>query len=315
MSPPDAYLEASKVDVGRAVGDVISKSYQYLKDLRPDAVLIYGDTNSALCAYSAKRLQIPIFHMEAGDRCFDARVPEEINRKLGDHLSDVNMTISEQARDNLLREGLRPDLTFKVGSSMPEVLSSVAHKFQDPAVVPKIATAEEGFYLVNVHRQENVTNALYIQTFVELLKALDKPVVLPAHPRMRQSFERHASPLVKEKVTLCKPLGFIDYIKLQSKAHCVISDSGSLMEEASLLKFPAVTIRDSHERPEGIETGSVTVASWSVEHIINSIEIARQNAAIRQTTPDYVFGASLSTKVVNIVNSYIEPVRKKVWSL
>ena len=320
ISPPDVYLGASRGCPATAVGDIISKSYSFFQSSKPDAILIYGDTNSALCAYAAKRLRIPIFHMEAGNRCFDARVPEEVNRKLVDHLSDVNMTISEQARDNLLREGLRPDLTFKIGSSMPEVIQSVTSALTDTwlqreTAIPRIATAEEGYYLVNIHREENVTNTLYMQVLMEVLKALDRPVILPAHPRMRKVFENCASPFVKEKVHLCKPFGFIDYISLQKGAYCVISDSGSIMEEASLLRFPAISIRDSHERPEGIETAGATIASWSVDHILNSIHIARDNLKNVQPTPDYVFGGAVSAKVINIINSYIEPVRKKVWSL
>ena len=318
ISPPGVYLGASRECPATAVGDIISKSYNFFKHSKPDAILIYGDTNSALCAYAAKRLRIPIFHMEAGNRCFDARVPEEVNRKLVDHLSDVNMTISEQARDNLLREGLRPDLTFKIGSSMPEVIQSVTSEFAGEyreTAIPRIATAEEGYYLVNIHREENVTNPLYMQVLMEVLKTLDRPVILPAHPRMRKVFEDYASPFVKEKVHLCKPFGFIDYISLQKGAHCVISDSGSIMEEASLLRFPAISIRDSHERPEGIETAGATIASWSVDHILNSIHIARDNLKNVQPTPDYVFGGAVSAKVINIINSYIEPVRKKVWSL
>ncbi len=319
---PDRYLSASRESAAECIGDIIKLSDSLLRELRPDAILIYGDTNSALCAYSAKRLQIPIFHMEAGNRCFDPRVPEEINRKIVDHLSDVNLTISEQARYNLLREGLLPNYTFKIGSSMPEVIASMQEKISQSNVLDSLGVEPSSFYLVSIHREENVSRPEYMDTLMDLLRSLDAPIVFSGHPRFRNLYSQRTAEFPIDNVMMLKPFGFSDYIHLQTQAKCVISDSGSLMEEADLLGFPAVTIRNSHERPEAMECASVSVASWDLDHISDSVKIAmarsedvkaRAFSAEGYKVADYRAGDTVSMKVVNIISSYTGQVRRKVW--
>jgi len=316
---PDHYLEANRLNPASCIADIIQKSDALLRQLAPAAILIYGDTNSALCAYTAKRQRIPIFHMEAGNRCFDPRVPEEVNRRIVDHLSDVNMTISEQARDNLLREGLRSEFTFKIGSSMPEVLQAASPKIETSQVLKSLGLAQNGYYLMSIHREENVSRDQYMEVLLDFLdtNALDAPVVFSAHPRFRQVYGDRSN----KNTVMCEPFGFSDYVHLQTHAKCVISDSGSLMEESALLGFPAVTIRDSHERPEAMESASVTVSSWDADHIKRSIGIAVARSihmASRpdsegHSVPDYLCGDTVSIKVLNIISSYIHQIDSKVW--
>jgi len=321
LRPPDEFLSASRESPAACIADVIRLSDSALDRINPDAILIYGDTNSALCAYSAKRRRIPIFHMEAGNRCFDARVPEEINRKIVDHLSDVNLTISEQARDNLLREGLRPEFTFKIGSSMPEVISGLRQKIDRSCVVEGLGLRAGAYYLMSIHREENVTKPGYMETLLRFLENSELPVVFSAHPRFRKIFEESASDVARGNTVLCKPFGIVDYLALQMSAACVISDSGSLMEESDILSFPAVTIRDAHERPEAMETASVSVSSWNLDHIQQSVKIAQYRSTDAKQRPlseghmvkDYRFGDCVSLKVINLISSYTQQIKRKVW--
>lgn len=324
----DCYLNASKASPMECIADILTSADRYLETEDPDAVLIYGDTNSSLVAYVAKRKKIPIFHMEAGNRCFDFRVPEEINRRIVDHLSDVNLTISEQARDNLLREGLDSKFTFKIGSSMPEVLLANAHKFTDETlrnVYERLGLElhkNNRLLLLSIHREENVTNPEYLGVLRKLVQThseFAEYLVVSAHPRLRAKLKEwllQDPSTITPKCVVAEPFSFSEYVTLQMHASCVVSDSGSLMEEAALLGFPSVQIRDSHERPEAVEMGAVLFSSWDFDHIASSIGMAQsliesRDARFneRRRVFDYEFGCEISNKVVNIISSYIEQVR------
>lgn len=328
---PDHYLEASTESPIRCIADVLVRADMILEQEQPDAILLYGDTNSTLAAYAAKRRQIPIFHMEAGNRCYDFRVPEEVNRRVVDHLSDVNMVISEQARDNLIREGKDAQFVFKVGSSMPEVIlrHSPAHEhFKDAKLRELMADLnieddDPSILLVSIHREENVSRDDYVSSLLTLLrnsKLYAEHTVVSAHPRLRKLISEQLQSEEYAHVKLCIPFSFTEYILLQKTAVCTISDSGSLMEEASILNFPAVQIRDSHERPEAVEMGSVVFSSWDLRHIHDSVSMAITLHKYRLMTfdalrkvHDYEVGCEVSNKVVNIISSYITAINRKVY--
>ena len=338
LPPIDYYLKASKDSPIKCIADVLTAADRYLDAEKPDAVLIYGDTNSSLVAYVAKRKKIPIFHLEAGNRSFDFRVPEEINRRVVDHLSDVNLTISEQARDNLHREGLDPKFTFKIGSSMPEVLLANAHKFTDEtleSVYDRLGLElhkDKRLLLLSIHREENVTNPEYLGNLKRLVqnhRDFAEYLVISAHPRLKDLLwewrsKARGSLLNPENQNswsvVSEPFSFTEYVTLQMHASCVVSDSGSLMEEAALLGFPAVQVRDSHERPEAVEAGAVIFSSWDFDQILSSIGMAQslikdrdERFNERRRVFDYEFGCEVSNKVVGIISSYIEQVRRKVY--
>tara|TARA_B100000900_G_C20600470_1_gene725322 strand:- start:3996 stop:5108 length:1113 start_codon:yes stop_codon:yes gene_type:complete len=313
---PNFYLDAKGHSGIDTVAQSISKFDKLLEDNKFDCVLVYGDTNSCLCTYAAKRRKIPIFHMEAGNRCFDARVPEEVNRKIIDHLADVNMVISEHARRNLLNEGLHPEFVFKVGSSMPQVLNSLKDK--NSSVLSTLNLRVEDYVVLSIHREENIENPTYVKELVELLEQLarQKIVVFSTHPKTRKLLEPYKDTikmlLKKERLILSEPFGFVDYIELQKKAYCTVSDSGTIMEESSLLGFPAVTIRDSYERPEGMDEGVTIVSHWDCEHILNAIQICVYTKHVRRVVEDYQ-GNAVAEKVLKIINSMIDKVNKKVY--
>ena len=316
---PNIFLECAGDTPAETIANVISKSDQLFEKLKPEALLILGDTNSALSAISAKRRKIPIFHMEAGNRCFDLRVPEEINRKIVDHIADINLPYSSIAREHLLREGLNPDLVIKTGSPMDEVLNFYASKIDASLSLQKMNVEENKYFLVSVHREENVDSDVNINNFVVLLNTLAKkyslPIIVSTHPRTRKkidSLDLKFSPLVQ----LMKPLGFSDYVKLQHHAKVVLSDSGTITEESSILNFPAINIREAHERPEGFEEASVMFTGMNIDRILQVIAILDQQPKgekrILRKVYDYE-APNVSEKIVRIIHSYTDYVNRVVW--
>jgi len=317
---PDMFLDAARGNAAQTIGQVIQASDAAFEQHRPDALLLLGDTNSALACISAKRRKIPIFHMEAGNRCFDLRVPEEINRKIVDHTADINLPYSEIARQYLLREGLPPDQIIKTGSPLTEVIEHYRAAFEGSDVLARLQLPEEGFFIVSVHREENVDADARLADFAALLDSLaDKfalPVIVSTHPRTRKRLEDMklaAHPLV----SFHKPFGFLDYLKLQTQAKAVLSDSGTITEESSILNFPALNLREVHERPEGFEEASVMLVGMSVERVFEALEIVatqpRDTHRLLRQVRDYET-VNVSDKIVRIIQSYTEFVNRRVWS-
>ncbi len=318
IKKPDYFLNAAADNAAETIANVISKSDKLLKELKPDAVLLYGDTNSCLSVISAKRRKIPIFHMEAGNRCFDQRVPEEINRKIVDQLSDINMTLTEHARDYLVSEGIRPETVIKTGSSMKEVLEYHKEDIKNSKVLENLNLKEKEFFIVSAHREENVDSK---QNFNDLLDSLNviaktynKRVIVSTHPRTRKKLESLDKKEFNSLVEFMKPLGFFDYIALQHNAYCAISDSGTITEESSILGFPAITIRQAHERPEGMDEGTLIMSGLRSADIINSINIVTEQTTnqMMNIVKDYDTN-TVSKKVVRIVVSYIDYINRTVW--
>ena len=318
IKKPDFFLNAAADNAAETIANVISKSDKLLASVNPDAVLLYGDTNSCLSVISAKRRKIPIFHMEAGNRCFDQRVPEEINRKIVDQLSDINMTLTEHARRYLIDEGIRPETIIKTGSSMLEVLNYYKTDIHNSDVLSRLNLKKKDFFIVSIHREENVDSE---QNFSDLLDSLNKiaqiykkRVIVSTHPRTRKKLETLDTKSFNPLVEFMKPLGFFDYIALQKNAHCAISDSGTITEESSILNFPAITIRQAHERPEGMDEGTLIMSGLKSDDVINSINIVVEQS--KETRMDLVKDYntdSVSKKVVRIVVSYIDYINRTVW--
>ncbi|MCD4743163.1 MAG: UDP-N-acetylglucosamine 2-epimerase (non-hydrolyzing), partial [Desulfobacteraceae bacterium] len=267
IKKPDYFLDSVGKTTAETIGNIITKADEVLEREKPDAVLLYGDTNSCLSVISVKRRKIPIFHMEAGNRCFDQRVPEEINRKIVDHTSDINMTLTEHARRYLIAEGIRPETIIKTGSSMKEVLGFHMAQIKKSNILKKLNLSKRDYFLVSAHREENIDSE---KNFAELLDSLNaiakiykKSLIVSTHPRTRKRIEESGRDDFDKKIEFMKPLGFFDYIALQMNAMCVVSDSGTITEESSLLGFPAVTIRQAHERPEGMDEGTLIMCGLS----------------------------------------------------
>ena len=316
LRAPDYYLECAGGHLGETMGNVVARSYALLAEQRPDALLILGDTNSALCAISAKRLKIPIFHMEAGNRCFDQNVPEEINRKIVDHISDVNLPYTEHSRRYLLGEGIRPEWVFVTGSPMREVLAQNREGIAASRVLAEHGL-EAGRYLVlSAHREENVDHEGHFQSLMgavnEVAQTYGMPVIFSTHPRSRKRIEERGfqfHPLVRS----LPPFGFHDYVHLQQHAHCVLSDSGTLSEESAMLGFPAVLLRTSTERPEAIDKGTCVVGGIAPDTVLNALSMAAASArAPRPAVPDYA-DDTVSDKVVRIIQGYTDLVNRRIW--
>jgi UDP-N-acetylglucosamine 2-epimerase len=315
---PDFFLNAAGSSPAETIANVITRSYDLLKETSPDCILLYGDTNSCLSVISAKRLKIPVFHMEAGNRCFDQRVPEELNRKVVDHLADVNMTITEHARRYLISEGLRSELTFAVGSSMPEVFSHFEAQIDSSTILASLGLTETRYFVVSSHREENVDSPATLSQLIESLTQLaiefGLPVCISTHPRTRNRLEqlgaRNFHPLLK----FLKPLGFFDYVSLQRKSKCVISDSGTITEEAAILGFPAITIRQTHERPEGMDRGVLIMSELTSESILSSVRaaVAFSSSKLSHQVNGYD-NYRLSETVCKIILSYIDYVNRTIW--
>lgn len=316
---PDHFLEAAGGTPAETVGQVIARTDAVLAQERPDALLILGDTNSCLAAYAAKRRKVPVFHMEAGNRCFDQRVPEEINRKIVDHISDINLPYSTISREYLLREGLPPDRVVKTGSPMFEVLSYYAEGIDRSDVHERLGLDDEEYFLVSCHREENLDSPTNLAGLVAVLNSLaedhGRRIIMSTHPRTRQRLEATGvalHPLVEP----LKPLGFLDYVHLQKHASAVLSDSGTITEESSILNFPALNIREAHERPEGMEEGAVIMTGLNPESVRRGLAVlAAQGRGAQRTlrlVEDYAV-PNVSEKVVRIILSYTGYVRRVVW--
>lgn len=318
---PDYFLDAVGETVAQTIGNVIAKSDELMAKERPDAVLLYGDTNSCLAVISAKRRKIPIFHMEAGNRCFDLRVPEEINRKIVDHTSDINMTNTEHARRYLLAEGIKPETIIKSGSPMKEVLEYYMPQIEASDALSKLDVRRGEYFVVSAHREENVDSEENFANLLDTLNAIaakyDCPIIFSTHPRTRKRLEDRGADGLDSRIQFLKPLGFFEYVKLQMNARCVISDSGTITEESTILDFPAVTIRQAHERPEGMDEGTLIMCGLQADRVMESIEIviAQHAAGQRQfrLVPDYDTD-NVSKKVLRIILSYTDYVNRTVWS-
>ncbi len=318
---PDYFLNAVGENAAQTIARVIEKADEVMGREQPDAVLLYGDTNSCLAVISAKRRKIPVFHMEAGNRCFDQRVPEELNRKILDHLSDINLVLTEHARRYLIAEGIPPERIIKSGSHMQEVLNHFLPQIRRSGILDRLGLEPAGYFLLSAHREENVDSPENLNDLLETLRALaeghDQPVIVSTHPRTRQHLENLGISGLDSRIRFLKPFGFFDYIKLQMEACCVLSDSGTITEEASLLNLPAVTIRNAHERPEGMDQGTLILCGLKPARVLEAVRVVMQhhNRTDRRfpVAPDYDAGL-VSKKVLRIVLSYVDYVNRVVWS-
>ena len=316
---PDIFLEAVKGTPSETIGDIIAKVDKVFEKIKPDALLVYGDTNSCLCVIPAKRRKIPIFHMEAGNRCFDQRVPEEINRKIVDHLSDINMPLSEQARDYLVAEGIKAETIIKTGSPMMEVLNKNMNQILSSDILEREGLETGNFILMSIHREENVDSKKNFTQLLESIEVITKkykmPIIISTHPRTRKKLQEIKYEKKNTLLKFSKPYGFHEYNMLQLQAFCVISDSGTIAEESSILNLPAITIRNAHERPEGMDEGTLIMSGLNKDRIIESIEIVtKQHSKERsmRIVNDYDVD-NVSKKVLRIIISYTDYINRTVW--
>lgn len=321
---PDYFLEAAGENAAQTIAQVIEKSDAVMAAEQPDAVLLYGDTNTCLAVISAKRRKIPVFHMEAGNRCFDQRVPEELNRKVLDHLSDINLVLTEHARRYLLAEGIRPETIIKTGSHMHEVLAHYLPQVQASSVLESIGLEQGKYFVVSAHREENVDSEANLRGFIDALLGLVEtygyPVIVSTHPRTRKRLdalgEAAAKALEHPLLRFSKPFGLIDYLKLQMESFCVLSDSGTITEEASLLNLPAVTLRAAHERPEGMDEGTLIMCDLERTAVLDAVRVVTsqhvRGERIIPLVPDYE-GGPVSKQVVRVVLSYTAYVNRTIW--
>ncbi|WP_374722733.1 non-hydrolyzing UDP-N-acetylglucosamine 2-epimerase [Peribacillus tepidiphilus] len=319
ITKPDYFLNAAGKSPAETIGNILAKTDIILEKEKPDALLIYGDTNSCLSVIAAKRRKIPIFHMEAGNRCFDQRVPEEINRKIVDHLSDINLPITEHARRYLINEGIKPETIIKVGSSMREILEFYKPKILNSNILTNLNLEKKNYFLISAHREENIDSDLNFNDFLQTLNLLadkyDMPLIVSTHPRTRKRLEVQDKKMDR-RIQFLKPLGFFDYIHLQIHSFCVISDSGTITEEASILGFPAITIRQAHERPEGMDEGVLIMSGLKPESVLECIQIitSQESSKIQnhKMVPDYET-ENVSNKIVRIIFSYVDYINRTVW--
>lgn len=318
---PDYFLEAIGENAAQTIARVIEKADEVLSLEKPDAVMLYGDTNSCLAVIAAKRRKIPVFHMEAGNRCFDQRVPEELNRKVLDHLSDINMVLTEHARRYLLAEGIRPETIIKTGSHMREVLNYYMPKIESSDVLTAMKLKSNCFFIVSAHREENVDSTQNLSDLLDTLNCVaetyDLPVIVSTHPRTQKRLDALGKQNLHPHIQFMKPFGFCDYIKLQMEALCVISDSGTITEEASLLNLPAITIRNAHERPEGMDVGTLIMSGLKKERVLDAIKITISHHHDGNRTVNAVADYEnqfVSTQILKVVTSYVDYINRTVWS-
>lgn len=319
LRKPDHFLNAAGSNGAETIGKVIIAVDKLLAEEAPDAMLVLGDTNSCMAAIPAKRRKVPIFHMEAGNRCFDMRVPEEINRKIVDHTADINLTYSSIAREYLLREGLPPDMIIKTGSPMLEVLNHYQGKINSSDILSKLDLKSGEYFLVSAHREENIDSDINFGNLVETLnsiaKAYDLPIIVSTHPRTQKRIDAFGSSF-DHNIRLLKPLGFTDYNRLQLMAKATLSDSGTINEESSIMNFPALNIREAHERPEGMEEAAVMMVGLEAERVMQGLKILENqsfgDARQLNQVQDYSM-SNVSEKVVRIIHSYVDYINRTVW--
>ncbi len=315
---PDYFLDAVGTTAIQTIARVLEKADEVLEKEKPDALLLYGDTNSCLAIIAAKRRKIPVFHMEAGNRCFDQRVPEELNRKVIDHLSDINLVLTEHARRYLIAEGIPAERIIKSGSHMKEVLNHFMPKIQQSGILAQLELKQQKYFLVSAHREENVDSPDNLQdlldTLVALAKTYDVPVIVSTHPRTRRRLESMGIENFDPRIRFLKPFGFFDYIKLQMEALCVLSDSGTITEEASLLNLPAITLRNAHERPEGMDEGVLIMSGLKAGSVLNAVRvvIAQHEPDVERSVTDYQI-ENVSQKILRCVLSYVDYINRVVW--
>lgn len=320
LRQPDHFLNAVGKNLGETMGKIIEKSYTLFSELKPDCILTLGDTNSSLSVISAKRLKIPIFHIEAGNRCYDVRVPEEINRKIVDHTSDINLTYSERARENLLREGLSADRVFKVGSPILEIYNNYKDKIDNSDIISKLKLTKKSYFMLSFHREENVDNEQTLNKFCKLLKQLklsyNKKIVISLHPRARKALEKRLDE-IEESCLVLKPVSYTDYIALQKGSLCTLSDSGTITEEATLIGFPAINLRHNQERHEAMDTGGVIMTGVEPDLVLSALKVMEAQgfiAGLRKfETPDDYINEEFSSKVVRLLYSYTPVINKYTW--
>ncbi|MEH6445870.1 MAG: UDP-N-acetylglucosamine 2-epimerase (non-hydrolyzing) [Oceanospirillaceae bacterium] len=318
---PDFFLNVKGETAAKSIADIIAKADDVFLSVKPDALLLYGDTNTCLAIIAAKRHKIPCFHMEAGNRCFDQRVPEELNRKILDHLSDINMVLTEHARDYLVAEGVRPETIIKTGSHMEEVLRHYMPKILESNVLDREGLKQDQYFIVSTHREENVDTQENLRDLLETLKSLAEiyqyPIIFSTHPRTRKRLEELDDHAEHPLIRFVEPFGLLDYIKLEMSAFCILSDSGTITEEASLLNLPAVTIRNAHERPEGMDAGTLIMSGLKRERVIESVKIItsqhQRDSLVIKKVNDYQ-GGEVSKQVVRVVLSYVDYINRTVWS-
>ena len=318
LREPNYFLNVVGKHLGETIGNVISKSYEILLSEKPDALLVLGDTNSVLCTIAAKRLKIPIFHMESGNRCFDQNVPEEINRKISDHISDINLTYTENSRRYLLSEGFRKDHVFVTGSPLNEVLLKFKDEINKSNILKILNLHKDNYFVVSAHREENIDLANNFELLVEALNAVAEKykmkIIFSTHPRTQKQIEDKKIKFNNLIINL-PPFGFFDYINLQKNAFCVLSDSGTISEESAMMKFPAVSIRTSTERPEAVDAGSIVLGGITKNEILNAIDITMQTNNFKNIKLPLEYEMpNVSSKVIRIIQSYTSIVNKVIWN-
>ncbi|MDD5208122.1 MAG: UDP-N-acetylglucosamine 2-epimerase (non-hydrolyzing) [Elusimicrobiales bacterium] len=317
---PDYFLDSVGKTLAATIGNIIAKADEVMEKEQPDCILLYGDTNSCLSVMPAKRRKIPVFHMEAGNRSFDQRVPEELNRKVVDHLSDINMTLTEHARRYLISEGIRPETVIKTGSPMKEVLAHYMPKILKSDVLKRLKLKEHAYFVVSTHREENIDSPENFKNLLGSLNALARKysmqVIVSTHPRTRKKLEELGMKGLDKRISFLKPLGFYDYVKLQLSAFCVVSDSGTITEESTILNVPAVTIRQAHERPEGMDEGTLIMCGLKTERVLESVDVVvkQHSAAERRFRLVHDYDTdNVSKKVLRIILSYTDYINRTVW--